>query len=204
MSRYAPNKIVLSDEQRAWLFAHYDNTSNNEIAHHLGVSFRTVIRMARSFGLKRSKAGLRQILCRTQQSLVPIKRMRGTLPKKGVMPEGFKKGILYQFKHGHTDTQWHRFTEEERREYRKRMSENRLALLKSERRRVLFGFEQKTRLRVVKQSKRKIQYRYWLRKNGYVESAGNHNLYYITPDTNRSLGREEGARELGITFEVSA
>lgn len=72
---------------------------------------------------------------------------------------------------------------------------------KKERRRVLFGFEQKTKLRVVKTPKTKSNLRIKLRKKGY-EIARCGNVCYITENTQRSSICESNGIKLGLKFIV--
>jgi phosphoglycolate phosphatase-like HAD superfamily hydrolase len=45
----------LTQEQREWFVANFDHTKNQELADHLGTSPRSVTRMARELGLKKTK-----------------------------------------------------------------------------------------------------------------------------------------------------
>lgn len=80
-----------------------------------------------------------------------------------------------------------------------KLSEIRKALFQSERRRVLFGLEQRTNLRVIRCRKEKVNLRYNLRKHGYQVGRMS-NEAWITDGTQRSLLMEERGRRMGMMF----
>ena len=83
-------------------------------------------------------------------------------------------------------------------EGRAAMSEKKRRLYKSERRRVLFGLPQRTKMKAVAQSRHKVGYRYGMRRKGYVELPGEHNvLRYPSEEMRRPLA-EAGAARHGI------
>ena len=79
------------------------------------------------------------------------------------------------------------------------IGEQRKKTFKAEKRRVLFGLEQKTGLRVVQAPKAKIRLRNGLRKKGY-EIARASNEAFITAATHRSEVMEHRAISMGISF----
>lgn len=70
-------------------------------------------------------------------------------------------------------------------------------LYRKERRRVLFGIDQKTRLRVVRAPREKTNLRHRLRKRGYVVGKMSNDVL-VTAETMRSIKSEEHARRLGM------
>lgn len=84
---------------------------------------------------------------------------------------------------------------------RKLQGEKRKALFRSERRRVLFGLEQRTNLRVVRCPRRKINLRHNLRRRGYQVSRAS-NEAWIVPATRRSMLMEEHGRAMGFHFII--
>lgn len=95
---------------------------------------------------------------------------------------------------------------EELRDAYKVLSESHNALktendtFKAEQRRVLFGFDQKTKLRVVQCGRDKISLRSNLRKHGYIIGRAS-NEAIITETTRRSAVMEERAKTMGIRFQ---
>ena len=90
-------------------------------------------------------------------------------------------------------------SEEAFKEMHRRMGESRKEFFRKEKRRVLFGLEQKTGLRVVQCPKEKISLRNNLRKHGY-EIARASNEAIVTDNTRRSAIMETRAIQMGISF----
>lgn len=84
----------------------------------------------------------------------------------------------------------------------RRIGESRKETIRKEKRRVLFGLEQQTRLRVVQCSKAKICFRHHLRRHGY-EVARASNEAIVTDNTRRSAIMEARAIQMGITFNFN-
>lgn len=82
--------------------------------------------------------------------------------------------------------------------WRANLSRKRLEMIKKERRRVLYGLPQKTRLKVVCNHS-KNQLRSNLRRNGYIVGEDGHTFYY-TEDFQRHPQREENGRKFGFKF----
>ena len=79
------------------------------------------------------------------------------------------------------------------------VGESRKETFRKEKRRVLFGLEQQTGLRVVQCSKAKICLRNKLRKHGYAIARAS-NEAIVTDNTHRSAIMEARAIEMGIRF----
>lgn len=75
-------------------------------------------------------------------------------------------------------------------------------LRKSESRRVLFGLEQKSKLKVVT-NKKKIKLRYSLKKRGYICDERGGAILKITGDTTRSAYLEKKGSVYGFQFLIS-
>lgn len=106
-------------------------------------------------------------------------------------------GKAHQFKKG--ERQKDKMSAEAFDAMHRRIGEQRKNIFKAEKRRVLFGLEQKTKLRVVQVSRKKICLRNCLRKKGY-EIACASNEAFITVATHRSEVMERRARLMGISF----
>ena len=74
----------------------------------------------------------------------------------------------------------------------------RTSLIKSERRRITFGLEQRTNMKLVCNLER-IQLRSKLKGYGYIVFKGNNTIYYPS-ELKRHPVREEHARKVGIKF----
>ena len=53
--------VLLSDEQKEWLRKYYPITSDQKLAHLMGIAYMTVRRMAAKMGLSKDKALLLQV-----------------------------------------------------------------------------------------------------------------------------------------------
>lgn len=85
----------------------------------------------------------------------------------------------------------------------KDLTEKDVAWDKDKRRTLVWGFEQRTKFRFVKQSRSKINCRYNLRRIGYIECPDDHNLYYYPSEEMRRPKIEENATKHGIKFRLA-
>ena len=90
-------RIILTPEQEAWLVKHFKHTKNADVAQKLGVSLRSVNRLAERRGLKKSK----QFITKCQENATAKAHesnlRNGTYPPKGYLIPNSEKG---QFKKG--------------------------------------------------------------------------------------------------------
>ena len=49
------HKTILTPEQQRWFVDNFPDTKNQDCARHLGISLRTVVRMARALALQKSR-----------------------------------------------------------------------------------------------------------------------------------------------------
>lgn len=184
-------KIVLTPRQERCLTNHFKHTKNSECAERLGISLRSVVRFARKLGLAKS----RQFMVKCQRETAEAAKIshlrNGTYP-----PKGFRipKSEIGQFKPGVSCRQ--RIGAKRDAERLRKSVESRRATIKRERARITWGFEQRTKLKLVGNPKKR-QYRYELRKRGYQVARGASEAY-ITSDTKRSSEVEKNARKYGI------
>lgn len=193
----AQSKVILSSHDDAWLKENYADTSNADIMEHLGISRGVLLRLARENDLHKSpeylKAANRESLRLATKAAMAI----GWPPKGYVIPksdEARRKGqekIAEMRADAEINARW-----------RKNMSEGRKKLYKDERRRVLFGLEQKTQIKVVRASRAKVCCRSELRSLGYIIPKGS-NVAYWNAETLRNEKREMNARKHGIRVEPS-
>ena len=87
-------------------------------------------------------------------------------------------------------------------EMHRKIGESRKETFRKEKRRVLFGLEQKTQMRVVQCPREKICLRNNLRKRGY-EIARASNEATVTDYTRRSVKMETRGTRMGITFNFN-
>lgn len=86
-----------------------------------------------------------------------------------------------------------------REKWNEHLRRSRIEIIKSEKRRIVFGLEQRTKLKVVC-NKSKHYLRQKLRQFGYVADKGSNTVYY-TDDTVRRPIRERNGERLGFIFK---
>lgn len=184
-------KTELSDEQRRWLMEHFADTKNEECALWCGCSPRTIVRLAKSMGLAKSREFMVASRRKGQELAAIMNRGEGNRGKENLL----RYGPRYQFQKGITSLQ--RIGEERERERVRKAHETRNKTIASERVRIKWGFEQKTRLRLVRQPKQWISYRNTMKRRGYIASRGSREIYY-NETTNRSAAVENNATKAGL------
>ena len=175
---------------------HFAHTKNEEVACHLRVSLRTAVRLAREMGLEKSAEFVRAMQANAVKHAVRANRGQGNAGKANLL----KYGEAYQFKPGIGNKD--RLSAEALSEMYRRSAETRKRTVMAERRRVAFGLEQKTGLRVIKAPKAKICLRHKLRKRGYVVARASSDATIIA-DTRRSPILEQRAEKMGIRFYLT-
>ena len=189
-------KMTLTDEERVWMEEHFAHTKNEEVACRLGVSLRTAVRLAREMGLEKSAEFVRAMQANAVKHAVRANRGQGNAGKANLL----KHGKAYQFKPGIGNKD--RLSAEALSEMYRRSAETRKRTVMAERRRVAFGLEQQTALRVTKAPKAKVCLRHRLRKRGYMVPRASSDAT-ITPDTCRSARLEKRAEKMGIRFYLT-
>lgn len=186
-------KIILTEEQEVWLAKHFKHTKNAEIAERFGISYRTVTRLATERGLKKSPQFMKKCYCEAIEKANLSNRLNGTYPPKGfVIPNREKT----QYKLGVPRKKLSPKREAER---QRKCVESRKATFKLEKARAAFGLPQKTKLKVKCQPKAKIDFRYYLKKRGYIVDDVAHIAYY-TAETQRGA-KLESSRQRWYKFQ---
>lgn len=186
----------LTKEQVSLLRERFSDTRNAELAALLGVSVRTVVRWARLLGLRKSPEFVAAMQRNASAHSVRANRASGGNAGKVNL---LKYGAPYRFKAGESNKD--RMDAESYAAMHRRIGARRKELYRAERRRVLFGLEQQTRLRVVRVPKEKVSLRLNLRKRGYEVGRGS-NEAVVTPSTRRSSRLEAHAAALGIKVKA--
>ncbi len=193
MERNKYSKIILSEAEQQWMRKNFGTTKNADIADHLGISPRTVVRIARDMGLNKTSDFTKAMQQNAADCAAKANRGVGNRGKENLL----RYGKAYQFKKG--ERQKDKMSAEAFDAMHRHIGEQRKKTFKAEKRRVLFGLEQKTKLRVVQASKEKICLRNGLRRKGY-EIARASNEAFITAATHRSGVMERRAISMGISF----
>jgi hypothetical protein len=156
----------------------------------LGLSHSTLHRFARELGLKKSKQFMQKCAQNGAEAAWVVNRRNGWPPKGYIILKsreyGFQKGI----------TSLQRLGPDREAERVRKSAESRRAPVKRERARIVWGLEQKTKLKLVT-NRKKIQYRYAQRQHGYEIGRGESEAY-VVDGTIRSVKVETEARKHGI------
>ena len=187
----------LTQEQREWFVANFDHTKNQELADRLGTSPRSVTRMARELGLKKTKEFVAAMQRNASEHGARANRLMGGNAGAANL---LKYGKATRFKPG--TTQRDRMSEDAYAAMLVKRGAARKELFRKERRRVIFGLEQQTNLRVVQCPREKVLLRLNLRRHGY-EIARASNEAVITSETRRSMKMEARAEKMGIKFNFN-
>lgn len=173
-------KVVLTPQQEKWFITHFKHTKNEDVCKKLDISMTTVQRLKRKLGLKKTKQFMAKCLAECTQRAWEANRERGWPPK------GFKipNSEAGRFKPGYSLLE--RLGPKKFAERAKKSAETRRATFKRERARVVWGLEQKTKLRVSRQPKEKLQLRWYLKKRGYFIDEVARIAYY---DENTKRGK---------------
>lgn len=185
--------IVLTDQQEAWLTKHFKHTKNEEIASRLGISLRSVNRLAKRRGLAKSKQFIKKCQEEAAARANESNRINGTYP-----PKGYKipRSEEFRFKKGEKSIDRIGAAREAQRIAKSTASWKETFRL--EKARALYGLPRQTKLQVIKRPRRLVHTRYYLRKRGYIIERGSMTVYY-NKNTNRSLNLESQPRT-GFTF----
>lgn len=97
-----PNKIKLDTEQTQWLRRAYPHIRTEICATRLGISPRSVVRIARKMGLTKTTEFMKDSQAYTARKAKESHLRNGTYPPKGVVNDNLKKGAPFRYKPGHS------------------------------------------------------------------------------------------------------
>lgn len=187
----------LTQEQRDWFVANFDHTKNRELAEHLGTSLRSITLMARELGLWKTKEFMTAMQRNASEHGAKANRaMGGNAGSRNLLIYG--KATRFRAGESNKD----RMSAEAFADMHRRIGESRKETFKKERRRVIFGLNQQTSLRVIQCPREKITLRNNLRKHGY-EIGRASNEATVTSETRRSIRMEARAAKMGIKFNFN-
>ncbi len=179
------NKIILTEEQDAYLRENYATVINYYICKELGISMRTLVRLARERGLEKDMVAIEgQRRRRMSESIRKTLRARGS-------KNSSLNGIETRFKKGYKPKEL--FGEEKFNEMHRKAVETRKKRFAEDRARYHWGLPQKSNMHVSRQPRQKIQDRCYLKKRGYIIDDTNNTAYY-TSETRRAIKMESWPR----------
>ena len=166
----------LTPEELEYLRENYPTTLNRDIVEHLQTSYRTLSRWVRLYGLKKDMDAIEG----------KRRKLISDLSRKALLLRNYKghpeNGIKSQFKPGYNARE--RFGEEKFKEMHRKTVETRRKTYREERARAAFGLPQKTKMRVKRQPRPKIDQRHYLKRHGYIID-NTESIAYYTDETIR-------------------
>lgn len=212
------HRKVLNDEQREWLCRWFPTVENKRLAKAMGISLYKLHCFARKLGLTKSEAGLRAIKRRQTKAMAKTNRKNGCYDRKrGHAPseatlegnrrrwEEYRQGL----RESPQDTAKRKHPRKWKASLKKR-SENRREMISKEKRRILYGLERKTNLKVVVMTpytRSQIAHRHNAMKRGYLldvdcsEGQPGRYVIYYDDETQRSAKFEANCIADGFTFK---
>lgn len=185
----------LTEKDLTWIICHFKHTRNDEIMSKFGISHSTLHRIAREHRLNKTRQFMKKTQDEAQRAAAESHRKNGTYP-----PKGFQIPNRNSFPAGQSNRD--RLSPKRYAECQKKRRDSwRETYDRDKSRSLVWGFEQRTKFRFVKQSRSKISCRYNLRKRGYIESPDDHNLYFYLNEEMRRPIIERNARKLGIRIQ---
>lgn len=154
---------------------------NATLCRELGISERTLARLARERDLHKDMEAIKSIRVK---HLSDALRKSTKMMRRTRHPENGKKT---RFKPGFKPIDL--FGEEKFHDAHKKAAETRKKRFAEEKARVTFGLPQKTRMRVIRQPKQKILDRSYLKRRGYIIDD-RENIAYWTDQTRRATRME--------------
>ena len=181
-------KIELSEKERKWMERHFKHTKNADIAKKFGISESSMHRIAREMGLTKTRYFMKACQSDASAAAKVSNLANGTYPPKGFI---IPRSEEFRFKKGETPRQ--RLGKKRDLERIQKSAQSRKATWQKEKARVYFGLPQKTKMKVVKSSRERVQLRWYLKSRGYVLDE-NERVAYWTDTTLRAtrLERRDG------------
>lgn len=210
--------VILTEEQEAWLLMWYPVTENKRLAKAMGVCMEVVRNYARRLGMKgKSEAGMAAIRKRQAKAAAKTNERNGCFDRKRGKPvsEATREGQRKRWQDVREGRRLSPMEELKRRNpkaYAENMrlkSELRKEMIRKEQRRVLYGLERKTKLKVVvlkKYTQSQIHHRRSALQRGYLldedcsEGQPGRYVIYYDDETQRSAKFEANCIKDGFTF----
>ena len=212
------HRRVLNDEQREWLCRWFQVTENKRLAKAMGISLYKLHCFARELNLTKSEEGLRAIKRRQTKAMVKANnrngcydRKRGHAPSEATLQgarrrwEEYRQG-LRESTYGmlkRTDPKRYQAVKEKR-------SQNRREMIAKEKRRMIYGLDRKTNLKVVVMkpyTRSQTAHRHNALKRGYLldmdcsEGQPGRYVIYYDDETQRGAKFEANCIKDGFTFK---
>lgn len=218
MTKGKVHRRVLNDEQREWLCRWFPVTENSRLAKAMGVSLYKLHDFTRKLGLTKSEAGLRAIKRRQTKAMAKTNerngcydRKRGHPPSEATMEGNRRRWDEYHA--GLRESTYETLKRTDPKRYqavKEKRSQNRREMIAKEKRRIIYGLERKTNLKVVVMTPYKrsqLHHRCNALKRGYLldmdcsEGCPGRYVIYYDDETQRSARFEANCIKDGFTFK---
>lgn len=173
-----------------WLVKHYKHTKNKDILERFNLTSYRLHLIAKELGLEKSPQFIKKCSKENSELGLAVLRHKGWPPKGYIIPNQEKKIERLKERKG----------KKHKKSHVEKFKQTFNNLIDSERRRILFGIEQRTKRKLVRAPKQKVHCRYKLRKYGYHVEKGASIAYY-DENTNRNKHFEELAAKYKIRIE---
>lgn len=210
-------QVILNDEQMEWFRTEYPKTESPRLAKVMGCSVETVRKLARLNGLSKSEDGMKAIrkrqgkrMAKTFEKLGYYNNKRDHAPSEATI-EGNRKRWA-EIRAGLRETPQETAKRKHPKKWKaslKKRSENRRKMIKQEKRRIIYGLERKTNLKVVVMkpyTRSQLHHRCNALKRGYLldtncsEGQPGRYVIYYDDETERSEKFEQNCIKDGFTF----
>lgn len=203
---------TLDEKEVKWIVNHYQHTKNKDILEKFGIGESSLHRIARKYGLKKSRQFMKKVqaevtaeahkACETFGLYDDLaERMREECKRQYAA----KEGVLYRtsFKPGESNKT--RLSPKRFAETIQKIHEHRRQTIKSERRRLIFGMEQRTKMKLHingydDRQRKKSCHRHLFRRKGYIVERGSSTVYW-NERTERSEQMEASAPLYGLEIK---
>jgi hypothetical protein len=217
MTRGEVHRRVLNDEQRAWLCQWFPTIENKRLAKAMGISLYKLHCFARELNLTKSEEGWRAIKRRQTKAMAKANhkngcydRKRGHAPSEATL-EGNRRRweeVRAGLKELPQDIAKRKHPKRWQASLKKR-SDERKEMIRKEKRRIVYGMERKTSLKVVVKpyTGSQTSHRYNALKRGYLldmdcsEGQPGRYVIYYDDETQRSAKFEANCIKDGFTFK---
>ena len=186
-------KTILTAEQRAWMVENFADTPNAKCCEQLGVSMRTIARLARELGLWKSSDFMKRAQANAAEHASKANAGEGNAGIINLL----KYGKRFQYRPGHNPRGT--MDEQQWQDMHARKGKALSHTYAKERRRVLFGLEQRTNLNVTREPRCVTSIRHSLKLRGYEVQRGSR-IATITMMTTRSQRVEQNATKMHFRF----
>ena len=218
MTRGKVHRRVLNDEQREWLCRWFHTIENKRLAKAMGISLYKLHCFARELHLTKSEEDWRAIKRRQTKAMAKTNerngcydRKRGHAPSEATM-EGNRRR-WEEYRQGLRESPYDTIKRTDPKRYKaikEKRSQNRREMVAKEKRRIIYGLERKTKLKIVVMkpyTRSQLHHRCNALKRGYLldmdcsEGQPGRYVIYYDDETQRSAKFEANCIKDGFTFK---